>query len=152
MIRKWLQRRRLRRPNVANLELAPIEVATRTIDFVLVRLCEEPPSGVPVRVAEACQIAVSHQATVESIVSSILIATFGAIDASETHPRRRLDLANSLLDSLGSDVAVVHGQCRSLVGAFGASGCLSYGSQIPEFQDLLAQLLAIEFGTVAEAK
>jgi hypothetical protein len=155
MLLRLLERRRLRRLFGVAIDHSELDGPLppphyREVDFLIVHLREEPAEALAQRVAAVTDSAVSHGAMVESIHSSIVVLSYGALQG-DTPRDTRASLVRAILARLPRDASVAHGQRRCLVGSFGSSGRLTFGSQIPGFGQLVKAAVDLDFGRSLEA-
>jgi hypothetical protein len=119
----------------------------RSVDFMLVRVSEDPLADVADSIGAVVSICIEHGAVVETIVSTLVVATYGALEASG--PDARTNLVHALLVA-NPRVAVIHGKRDCLVGCFGSEKRMHWFSLIPDFFNLLSDLAALRPGQERE--
>jgi hypothetical protein len=80
----------------------------------------------------------------------LIAVYFGAPIREPNSRQKRKDLVIQLAESLGSDLAVIHGECNCPVGIIEDEKRASYTALLPEYRTKLAELASLDFGQVRE--
>jgi hypothetical protein len=118
------------------------------ISFIIFQVRDDPPEIVRTHLERAFPLIHQHGGVIEVIFSSLSLVSFGLIPSGA--PDRRVEVAESLLSALGTDVRLVHGKTEGLFGMHGRDFGLFFGCLIPGTGQLLAKLLQLDFGQSAE--
>ncbi len=150
-------------------------LARASVDFLLVKLDEQPFDQLPWCIRQAVDAALEGGALVEHMLGSVLVISYGATPSCPPSEEKRralaLRLASSELftvtqrpaltwSSPGSalpeagDVrpraAVLHGRQETLTGLFGGQVRQTFGCLLRNLPALLSDLAAMEIGAVKE--
>jgi hypothetical protein len=160
MIRKFLQRRKLKREfgkfvdpktfDEFSRDLSSRPIKSGRIDFVIAFVRGESPAEISERVAGVADLAASHGAMVYDMVSALVIMAFGAHPTSSPAPDDRSALVHAMHEQLGADIKILHGAGDAHYGIFGGKSHLSYTFLVPHFDRMLAALGRLQFGETKE--
>jgi hypothetical protein len=106
------------------------------------------PEIVAERMGLVTYIAPAHGAVVDTLVSSMVIMTFGMFGQEPTAANRDA-LLEELRLRLRSDIKVIHCARNGLYGTLGGMR-LSFTFVIDDFVEMLGQLNSMEFGEIQE--
>ncbi|HZM02815.1 MAG TPA: hypothetical protein VFC44_07305 [Candidatus Saccharimonadales bacterium] len=163
MLRAYLEKRRVRRifrkvvnPETAdaildghNVRQPPTE---SQIELILVFVRGDKPEQISHLIDRVIEICAVHQAYVDGLVASIVVAGFGTHPTSKPAVGARVGFVADLLRQMGPNIKVVHGAGAGYYGLFGADKHLRYSFVFPEFDGVLGLLGETEFGTAQEFK
>jgi hypothetical protein len=163
MLRDHLERRRVKKtfgnlvePEVVDRLLdgkSPAPSLTASdIEFVLVSVRFETPRQVSEMIGRVVEICSRHQASVDGVSGSIVVAAFGVQPHATTKPGAAVDLASELIRDLGPDVRIVHGSGPGFHGCLGSGKSLRFSFILRGFDSSLALLDKTEFGTMQKFK
>jgi len=163
MLRAFLEKRRVRRifrkmvnpESVDALLDGHLERPPPTesqIELVLVFVRGDKPEQISELIGRVIEISMAHQAYVDGLVASVVVAGFSTHPASKPTPGARSGLVADLLGQLGPNIKVVHGAGQGCYGFFGTDKHLRYSFVFPEFDCALGLLSQTEFGTAKEFK
>lgn len=160
MIRKYLQRRKIRRTfgklvdlkslDVLSEDLTSRPIKSGRIDYVLAFVRGENPAQISERVAQVVCLAASHDAVVYDVVSALIIVAFGTHPTSSPGSGNRSSLVHAMHEQLGADIKVLHGAVNGHFGLFGGESRPSYTFLVPHFDRMLAALGRLQFGETKE--
>ncbi|HWX20570.1 MAG TPA: hypothetical protein VN578_11785 [Candidatus Binatia bacterium] len=122
------------------------------IEVVLVFVRGNTPKEISELIGRVGQVATAHQAFIDGLSASVIVATFGAHPASHPAPGARAALVAGLLEQFGASIKVVHGAGQGCYGLFGVGDTLRYSFIFPGFDAALGLLSRAEFGTAQEFK
>jgi hypothetical protein len=124
-------------------------LANMLIDFVLIKVDLEPIESFLDRLDNLIGLVIANGATVETIMSCLVVATYGATKDHPASEEKRRMLVRQLTSKLKDPVAVVHGRRFAWVGIYGSSRRITYGSIIPDMLQYLTILDNLVFGESA---
>ena len=130
-----------------NVPFSPL--AETTIDFLLVKICATAPQDFQNVIGIVIETALEQAAVIESVLSSLVLITFGSTVSTPAPIDKRLQLVEALLQAQGEHIAIIHGHQTAFVGTLGPAGA-SYGSLIPGITGYLKALDGLEYGMVRE--
>jgi hypothetical protein len=164
MIRRYLQRRRLRRlfkpflspegieavvsGNLPSTDPPPLTPAP--LEFVIAAVRGTTPDEVAQRMGAVAELAGEHGGVADTLVSSVVVAVFGTISFDGTAAAGRLSFLASLRENFGADFRAVHGAAQGHYGCLGSGNCLSYSFIVPGFVEALGALAEVRFGDAIE--
>ena len=125
-------------------------VEERLIQYVLVGLDDGDPARTAETAARICDVLHEKRASISSISSWLIIAVFGWPYTEPNDPEVRRETVQSLLQRLGEDVRIAHGECKALVGDLGSRQRVSFAPLIPGFHEINDRLRESPFGTALE--
>lgn len=163
MLRTLLEKRRVKRTfgELVSPEVVEAMIAGRGerppltashIEIVLVFLRGNTPEQISELVGRVGEVAIAHQAFLDGLSASVIVAIFGAHPASHSAPGARAALVAGLLEHFGTSIKVVHGSGQGCYGLFGAGDTFRYSFIFPGFDAALGLLSRTEFGTAQEFK
>jgi len=162
MLRDHLERRRVKKifgkavesDVVAHLldgkVLAPLTPSD--IEFVLVSVRFETPEQISEMIGRVIEICSRHQAFVDGVSGSVVVAAFGVQPHATRKPGAAVDLVAELIGELRADVKIVHGSGPGFYGCLGSGKSLRFSFVLRGFDSSLALLDKTEFGTMQEFK
>lgn len=136
------------RHNLTTTEVPKLSQAT--IDFILVKLREQSLADFQVDLDSIITTAKQHQAIIEVIASTMVLITYGATNVCPPSVEKRKQLVNALMEQLREKIAIVEGRQDTLVGAYGNTVRMTFGSILKNWWCLLKELEALEYGTTKE--
>ncbi|MBK9021551.1 MAG: hypothetical protein IPL72_16825 [Sulfuritalea sp.] len=110
----------------------------REICFVLVEFCTPTESDLLSALSSITEVAAANKAVVDTIVSNLVIVTFGMIDGSPLAAYESFVAA--ALSKYGKSVKIVYSVGRARVGNIGGAKRMSFSFVHPEFSMALAAL------------
>jgi hypothetical protein len=116
-----------------------VSLNKETISYVIFQVRDDEPEDIQRHLGHVLDIVLDHDGTIESIMSSIAVATF----KSRAPAKRSLDV---LLGKLGPDVRAIYGQGEFLRGTHGSLRRFTYGTIFPNINAKLEALRDTEFG------
>jgi hypothetical protein len=122
------------------------------IEFVIICVRFETPRQVFKSIGRVIEISTRHQASIDGLSASVIVAAFGAQPHSPEKPGSAAELAAELIKELGLDVKIVHGAGSGYFGCFGSGNSLRFSFVLPRFDSPLALLNQTEFGAAREFK
>ena len=140
-----LQRSALERI-LANKDFNELKRGTLEVDVAVVR--GDTPEVVSERMGLVAEIAMKHGAVVDTLVSSMVIVTFGMFGQQPTTANRDA-LIQELRQRLQSDIKIIHCAHHAVYGVLGSSH-FAYTFVVDGFIEMLGQLNSMQFGEAAE--
>jgi hypothetical protein len=125
-----------------------LELTIKHVNFLLVMVRQDPRQAKTIR--QVVRIVQEEQAMIQSITNTLITVYCGVPIHEPSAGKMREDLVIKLTESLGSDLAIVHGECDCPVGIVGTEDRANYTALLPEYQTKLAGLLSLDFGQVKE--
>ena len=122
------------------------------IEFVLVSVRFETLQQVSEITGRVIEICSRHQASVDGVSGSVVVAAFGVQPHATTNPGAAVDLASDLIRELGPNVRIVHGSGPGFHGCLGSGKFLRFSFVLRGFDSSLALLDKTEFGTMQKFK
>lgn len=95
-------------------------------------------------------LALHHQATIESITATYISIIINIPLKIENPRENRISLVKELSDKYGNKLAIVHGECECFVGVFGSKSRMNYTALIPDYKSKLKTLASLEYGKIME--
>ena len=120
------------------------------VEFVLVRVRPTPLTDSLSLLARVVDLSSRAEATIDTILSSLVFAYFGAPLQVQEQEKRRMDLVREIEDSVGSQVVILHGSRRWLIGTYGGTDRFNFGAVAPEIPELIRKVLEMNLGEVEE--
>jgi hypothetical protein len=139
----------VRNPRPPRLDLQPASIC-----FILLQVRDEPVEQAAAAIATAMDLIVRRSGLIMNVMSSMMLAVFGlpeSDDAAKDRDQQAKTIAR-LVTELGPDVRLVYGTVDGLVGTYGSSERVTYGTLLPGFARYLNALTALEFGKSAEIR
>jgi len=149
LLERYIPRERIDRIEAgdANAHLS----APRTIGLLLCQVRDDDVDTIAHLSATATDLLTGAGAIVETSRSSLIVATFGAVDfGAETALLE--PTVGRLRDRMKGDVRLVYGRTMARIGNIGGASQLSFGSVIPRFGDWLVALTALAYGEAKELR
>lgn len=122
----------------------------KKINYILIRVKDTPLENTPDNVKNVAKSLLSHNIILESIFSSHILVTIGAHDCDEQSVSKRRSIVEDMLNKYRDIVSIAHGDLIALIGLYGANKYLIWGSIIPGFSEIIAELNTLEFGKAIE--
>ena len=119
--------------------------------FVVILFDEPDSQQISALMSSLMRKLFEHKATVTSISPCYVVGLLGVPFGEGNSPEARRSVVEALLKENGDGIRIAHGECTSLVGAFGGNLRFSYDAAIPGFLGILKRLLDAEPGTAFEA-
>ncbi len=120
------------------------------VDFVLVSVRPSPLTDSLSLLAQVVDLSSRAEATIDTILSSLVFAYFGAPLQVQDQEERRMDLVREIEESVGPQVVLLHGSRRWLIGTYGGTDRFNFGAVAPEIPELIRQVLEMNMGEVQE--
>lgn len=120
------------------------------VEFVLVRVRPSPLTASLSFLAQVVDLSSKAEATLDTIFSSLVFAYFAAPLKVQDQEKRRMGLVSEIEGSIGSDVALLHGSRRWLIGTYGGTDRFHYGAMGPEISELIGKVLEMNMGEIQE--
>lgn len=128
------------------------ELEAKVIHFLLIQVAESDLATVPRHMALATDIIVRADASVETMLGSILFATIGAMNPRPDDAQRTNQLAAEIVSRMAANARVIWGARPGLVGLIGTQERMNYGSILPRFSEMLRFLTDTPYGVAREAR
>lgn len=123
-------------------------IRTRRLNCLLSQVRDRTPEEIRLNVERAVNIYAHNHGVILDMLSSIQLVVFGLTEASEDQRRNWKAASKELIASLRADIRVVAFEGDIAYGNIGTDTRMNYTVLLPEFDRLLAALLATEFGQV----
>ena len=136
--------------DILNDNSAPEPLKEKAIDYILISVKTTPLENAPNNIANVTESLLSHKVILESIFSALIIVTIGAHDSEEPSASKRNNIVEDILDKYGDIVSIVHGNTKALVGLYGSSERIVWGSIISNFSDICSTLTRLDYGEAVE--
>ena len=164
MVFRFLYRRRLRRiyssgvppelldellsPDLGNRDL--LALTEGSVEFVIAAVRGSTAQKVSKRMGTVADLALEHGGAVVSLVSSLVIVTFGMPPHSDAQALGRRSYVGDIQVHLGANFKAVHGAAQGHYGNLGSTNRMFYSFIVPGFVEAMAMLFEIRFGEIAE--
>jgi hypothetical protein len=123
-------------------------LTTRHVNFLLVLVRQDSRQAETIR--QVVRIVQERQAMIDSITGTLITIHVGVRIDEPNAKQMREDLIIRLTESLGSDLAIIHGECDCPVGIVGTEDRANYTALLPEYRTTLGELVSLDFGQVKE--
>ena len=126
------------------------KLAPRELCFVLIELKAETPTALDALVTSVCDIAASHNAFIDSIISHLVVVAFGFVERSPVSESSAF--IEGTLAVLGENVRLVYASGPGHVGNLGSGRRISFTFIHPAFSKALSALGTLPFGSAREVR
>lgn len=121
------------------------------IEYVIVLLREADVAKLSEIIGGVVEIGIDHNATIGSIISTMITLQFGCPYEDYEQRRSRVELVDDLMEQMGDKIKIVHGMCiRGYCGLWGSKSKMSFGALVPGFDRALEALCATKYGEAKE--
>jgi hypothetical protein len=120
------------------------------IEYVLIVVRGETPEIISELMGAVADIASQHNGTIDSLVSSLVIVTYGMFDCETRTRNDRVTLVEMLKQTFQGNIKIVHGVETGCFGNLGSDTQMSFSFIIPSFMDGLRTLAGLRFGETLE--
>jgi hypothetical protein len=138
---------------IAHIEKAPKHFPSapepKAFEFIVIQAQDHDPQQLLSTLGRVISTCRAHGAGIPTVMSSLLVAHFGVFFPAPA-PDSRTQCVSELLSENGSSIRMVHGRCEGMAGIIGAGKAFTFGSIVPGFSNVLAQLLQTDFGSAKE--
>jgi hypothetical protein len=134
--------------DITDEELGKLKPAE--IEYVLVSVRGETPEIISERMGAVADIASQHNGVVDSLVSSLVIITYGMFHFETRTDGNRVTLVEELKQTFQGNIKIVHGVEMGCFGNLGSDTRMSLSFIIPSFMDVLVTLAGLSFGETLE--
>jgi hypothetical protein len=161
LLKTWREKRVVRRafssvvsPDVLELMESGAHILPpeeRDVEFIIVRVRDDDARSacaIIARVVDSKEL--QKQAFIGDIVSNIVFLAINVPRKFSDSTMSRQELVNWLLQQHGSDIALVHGTRKCLVGNIGGNTRMSYQAMLPNVLSILARLSKVQYGSDQE--
>ena len=132
-------------------DLLKTELKAATVQFVLIQVRDDSADQVADLISSVCEVAGKSEGLIETMTSSLVIVTFGTPFETKQDPAEAArQLAIDLQAVLPGQLKVLLGARAGKVGNIGSANRFSFCSVIPNFGDLLARLVQLDYGKTFE--
>jgi hypothetical protein len=121
---------------------------SREICFVLIQFNAKSPAALEPLLSSAIELACAHHASLQTIVSNLVVVVFGTVPNSPVSKYR--DFVDSVLSTFREQVKMTYASGVGQVGNLGSSKIMSYSFVHPAFPEALAQLTTLPYGKALE--
>jgi hypothetical protein len=134
------------------LQSDPLTTVPAEIEFILVLLNDTDLDRVSDIAARTVDLVAKHNEMVLGFDASLIVIGCGLFPRPDSGGTGRPSLAAALHAELSTDACVLHGAAQGRRGTIGSNRRMSWTVVLPNFKALLAQLCALEYGQIAEAR
>ncbi len=163
MIREFFRRRAIRRafsryvsPDVVQslfsdrVQAESATLHSGEIGFVLSWVNGYSPEQVSERTGRVADLAIEYGGVVDSMVSGLVIVSFGASPPPFVHSSDQAGFVAALIQELGNEIKLVHGCSKGYYGNIGSARRMAYSFIIEDFGLALKRLCSLDFGQAEE--
>ena len=98
------------------------------VHFLLVSVRASPLSDSLSLLGQVVDLSSRSEATIDTILASLVFAYFGPPGEVPDPEKRRMDLVRELQESVGPQVAILHGTRRWVIGTYGGTDRFHHGA------------------------
>ncbi len=122
------------------------ELKRTHFQFVVVQIRDTDNAMIQRLAGDVAETFLGCDVVLGDLLSSLIVGYLGTPDTSKDSRTQRHRVVTLLLEKLGGNVRIVHGECYGWVGLLGAKDIWRYATVVPDLTNVLQLLLSTSFG------
>lgn len=116
------------------------------VQYMVVAVTGDAPEQVAERIALVVDLAMMHDAYIDTLFSSIVVLAYGIFPKRQQPGHDIAGLTVALHEALGPHVKAIYGETDGHFGLIGGQNRVAYSFIVPDFTSVFGKLAAIPFG------